>query len=967
MTTEEKQEIINAVLSAIRTNSKTITQLTPVTEMSDDDYIELSGGRRVAYPVLMAILDTYVTAEAMTDAMLGTADLDSNQVLDWKQSPIVFLESMGADYDDIDGGTLGFNPNDSAVPVGVVYYSPHSGFQIFEKTGESTFLGYLAKTGVCYVNKNTRRFYMWNGSDMAEIGNNKSMKVVIDDMNCSDLNDIAYEQVVYMPLTKKLVVKVGTRKWWSWTPNTDQLYCDKVNNTTLRWEPSSESFVTIGGGGGMSNAVYDAIKNNIEAIRTNFNSLSAQLANLAFRGANPQLSVDAFTWPSQGGGGGDDTPVVVVPELTSPTNGATVNIGVNTGNGITKNISIKGSNLAKPLTIGVTGTGFTVTPNSVSAANANIGTTVAVTYNGSNTGTATGTLAISSTEIGTVQISLTASYQEQGGGDEPVQTPTISVSPSSLSFNAEAGQSVQKTFTVVGSNLTGNIQIASNNNLFTVSPNSLSPTNGSVNATVTVTYEPTAAGTHSGTITASSTGAASQTVSLNGTATAAASTVNVVYKLLNMSQPSGTTQDQVFGYYKETVDKSAEFNKELTAIQGAALNNDLTVKSGGVVLYKQGGSNNNSGITFSNGELSIASSVLSDLTDDLIIEATACTGTVTVKASESGVTATIGGTTITCSTSNGDGTYSGSASGITSINSMSFSAKTKIVSIDFGGAKFTGSTLASTFSDCTALTQFKGLVVTGSVTSLASLFSGCSALTSFDTIGWDTSEVTTIEALAYNCTALTKVDLGSKDMGLLTSAGTTDSTGAFGKCSNLANFDVSYWNAPRLTSLRAFLYQCTSLTKFDASTWDAPLVANMWGMFASCSALTEIDISGIDTTYANAQGTLSVGHLFHLSQASARNLSKLTIGKFDTSNVATLESFFWYACGEKELELHCKSAVVPSISSDTSKIWFRAGNTSASLNGKQMVGSIYVPTGYKEAYQAAWNSYLSSDTTWHEE
>ncbi len=429
MTTEEKQEIINAVLSAIRTNSKTITQLTPVTEMSDDDYIELSGGRSVAYRYLMAILGTYVTAEAMRDAMLGTADLDSNQVLDWKQSPIVFLESMGADYDDIDGGTLGFNPNDSAVPVGVVYYSPHSGFQIFEKTGESTFLGYLAKTGVCYVNKNTRRFYMWNGSDMVEIGNNKSMKVVIDDMNCSDLNDIAYEQVVYMPLTKKLVVKVGTRKWWSWTPNTNQLYCDKVNNTTLRWEPSSESFVTIGGGGGMSKAVYDAIKNNIEAIRTNFNSLSEQLANLAFKGANPQLSVDAFTWPSQGGGGGDDTPVVVVPELTSPTNGATVNIGVNTGNGITKNITIKGSNLNKALTIGVTGTGFTVTPNSVSAANANFGTTVAVTYNGSNTGTATGTLAISSTEIGTVQVIITASYQEQGGGEEPTPSEITFTKP----------------------------------------------------------------------------------------------------------------------------------------------------------------------------------------------------------------------------------------------------------------------------------------------------------------------------------------------------------------------------------------------------------------------------------------------------------------------------------------------------------------------------------------------------------
>lgn len=779
---------------------------------------------------------------------------------------------------------------------------------------------------------------------------------------------------VFLPISPSQSVvytNFYTGKKYAWVPDGQEGEMVEVSDLTENM-PS-------GSGMPMSDDVYQAIQLRVEALRSILYALTKTwLANLAFTNGRPSDSLlssiaSQFTWPAnEGGSSGGDTPtgdpsLTVYVDGVAVANGSTINVGTNTGNGVSKTITIKGSNLTSPvsLTMGTSTSGLSVSPTSIAASQvmAASGATATISYSGS-IASASGRVTISSGSAN-VTLLLTASYQEQGGGDEPGQTPTIDVSPSSLSFNAEAGQSAQQTFTVQGSNLTGDIQLSSSNDLFTctVISGSLSPTNGIVDATVTVTYRPNAAGTHSGTITASSTGAVSQTVSLSGTATAAASTINVVYKLLNFNQPSGTTQDQVWGYYKETTDKSTNLSKTLSAINNATLRGDLTVKSGGVVLYKQGGSNNNSGITFSNGVLSITSTVLNSLTDDLIVEATAYTGKVIITASE----AVSGGVTINGTAQNLE--QRSNEFNASTISSLSFAteAKTKITSIDFGGAQFTGTTLASMFSGFTALTQVKGLVVTGSVTSLASLFSGCSALTSFDTIGWDTSAVTTIEALAYNCTVLTKVDLGSKDMSSLTSAGTTDTTGAFGKCSNLANFDVSHWNAPNLTSLRAFLYQCTSLTKFDASTWNTPKVANMWGMFASCSALTEIDISGIDTTYANAQGTLSVGHLFHLSQASARNLSKLTIGKFDTSNVATLESFFWYACGEKELELHCKSAVVPSISSDTSKIWFRAGNTSASHNGKQMVGSVYVPTGHMEDYQTAWSSYLSSDTTWHEE
>ncbi len=107
---------------------------------------------------------------------------------------------------------------------------------------------------------------------------------------------------------------------------------------------------------------------------------------------------------------------VVTPTLTSPTNGSTINVGTHTGDGVSKTITVKGSNLTKALTISVSGTGFSVTPTSITAANANNGTSVTVTYNGTQSN-ATGTLTINSTEVNAT-VNLTASYQNGGGQTE---------------------------------------------------------------------------------------------------------------------------------------------------------------------------------------------------------------------------------------------------------------------------------------------------------------------------------------------------------------------------------------------------------------------------------------------------------------------------------------------------------------------------------------------------------------------
>ena len=121
-------------------------------------------------------------------------------------------------------------------------------------------------------------------------------------------------------------------------------------------------------------------------------------------------------------------------------------------------------------------------------------------------------------------------YQQMVIGIQPpsgtTTTPTLTVSPTSLSFSTTVGQSVSKTFTVTGANLTGNVTLTKTdaNGAYTISPTTISASAAASGATVTVTYNPSAAGTQTGSITIASSGATSKTVSLSGTATAAALT-----------------------------------------------------------------------------------------------------------------------------------------------------------------------------------------------------------------------------------------------------------------------------------------------------------------------------------------------------------------------------------------------------------------------------------------------------------
>lgn len=67
---EELQSVVNAVLSSIRTNSKTIGQLTPANTMSDSDCFEIDGGKKVSLGLLRDAIvgpDGYLQCKEITD------------------------------------------------------------------------------------------------------------------------------------------------------------------------------------------------------------------------------------------------------------------------------------------------------------------------------------------------------------------------------------------------------------------------------------------------------------------------------------------------------------------------------------------------------------------------------------------------------------------------------------------------------------------------------------------------------------------------------------------------------------------------------------------------------------------------------------------------------------------------------------------------------------------------------------
>jgi len=141
--------------------------------------------------------------------------------------------------------------------------------------------------------------------------------------------------------------------------------------------------------------------------------------------------------------------------------------------------------------------------------------------------------------------------------------PTITVTEVTIpAFSATAGSSQDQTITVNGTNLTGDITLAlsgTDKAMFELSEYEITPTSGTVtDKVITITYTPTAPGSHAATLTLSSQDATDVIRNLTGTASLAQPTVNTPTNItntgltLNWNEVTGATEYEVNVYTKTT-------------------------------------------------------------------------------------------------------------------------------------------------------------------------------------------------------------------------------------------------------------------------------------------------------------------------------------------------------------------------------------------------------------------------------
>lgn len=130
-------------------------------------------------------------------------------------------------------------------------------------------------------------------------------------------------------------------------------------------------------------------------------------------------------------------------------------------------------------------------------------------------------------------------------------TPYLNVTPSTLPAFPETEINYTRTqkFTLSGNSLKANAELTisgKNAGMFSVSPSSITPTDGSISDTeVTVTYTPTEAGSHEANLTVSSTGATDKVIALSGTAIAPLTHYTVNWMVNGKPYSEGTPSTDV--------------------------------------------------------------------------------------------------------------------------------------------------------------------------------------------------------------------------------------------------------------------------------------------------------------------------------------------------------------------------------------------------------------------------------------
>ena len=193
----------------------------------------------------------------------------------------------------------------------------------------------------------------------------------------------------------------------------------------------------------------------------------------------------------------------VVPAITSPNASSTIDIGAANVNGTaTKQVLVKGVLLTQSIGLSIGGVNanlFSVSPSTISAADALLGKLVTLTYSPVSLGNHSANIIIASSELATATtVSLT------GNCSSALVLPTTD----EIYFLAtSATQSILEPIVIKGTNLSSSVNLSvsgTNANKFSLSRTVLTAAEVTSGVSIDVFYTPNVVGTHQATLTVSS-------------------------------------------------------------------------------------------------------------------------------------------------------------------------------------------------------------------------------------------------------------------------------------------------------------------------------------------------------------------------------------------------------------------------------------------------------------------------------
>ncbi len=298
------------------------------------------------------------------------------------------------------------------------------------------------------------------------------------------------------------------------------------------------------------------------------------------------------------------------PTIIAPQNASTFEVGsANIGEKVTKMLTVKGVLLTKNLSLTISGTNaalFAVTPASITSTAALAGAEITVSYTPQSLGNHTATLTIGSDETTAVVVTLT------GKCEAALVSPTTD----GLLFVADnVADKYSQTVELKGTNLSSNVSLSvsvPHAAMFAVSAASATAAEVNDGNFVTVSYQPTALGTHTATLVVSSTDFTTVNVPLTGSCSFSALDATNVTK---NSFTANWTNAGVSNYTLDVFTQQVSGVAEVTLLEDACDKQTTATTAGGVYYDIEGcvrlGSGSKVGsLTYKNLNLSKGGSIV---------------------------------------------------------------------------------------------------------------------------------------------------------------------------------------------------------------------------------------------------------------------------------------------------------------------------------------------------------------------